>query len=255
MSGAKMIKLAIKQAFGAAGFEINRVGKGPYNYDGLRTYHNSDFIRDIVFSKAYHRGLSGTSDQIQHHGPWRVHIATWAAQTAMKRNGDFVECGVYLGFVSSAVMTFLNWNAVAGDRRFLLVDSYEGLSKTLLTADELAAGRDSQYGADYIDTYSRAANNLSEFKNAELIKGFVPDVLPQVETDRIAYLHIDMNSAAPEIAALEYFWNKLVPGAVILLDDYAYVGYEPQKHAMDRLGSKLGFVVASLPTGQGLIIK
>jgi hypothetical protein len=255
MLGAKLIKSAIRQAFSAAGFEINRKGTGPYDQDGLRTIHNCDFIRDAVFSKAYQRGLSGTPDQLSHHGPWRVHIATWAAQTAMKRSGDFIECGVYLGFISSAVMTFVNWNAVAGDRRFLLVDSYGGLSKALLTADELAAGRDSQFGDDYIDTYSRAANNLSEFKNAELIKGFVPDVLPQVKTDQIAYLHIDMNSAAPEIAAIEYFWNKLVPGAVILLDDYAFFGYEPQKYAMDKLGLKLGFAVASLPTGQGLIIK
>jgi hypothetical protein len=250
-----IVKDIIKQTFGAAGFHISRIAPERYNQDGLRTSHNSDFIQDVVFSKAYRRGLSGTPDQFQHHGPWRVHIATWAAQTAMKRNGDFVECGVYLGFMSSAVMTFIDWNAVAGDRRFLLVDSYEGVSKALLTVDELAAGRDSQYGEEYVGTYSRAANNLSEFKNAELIKGFVPDVLPQVKTDKVAYLHIDMNSAAPEIAALEYFWNKLVPGAIILLDDYGFADYVPQKHAVDKLGTKLGFAVASLQTGQGLIVK
>jgi O-methyltransferase len=69
---------------------------------------------------------------------------------------------------------------------------------------------------------------MSEFKNVELIKCFVPDVQPQVKTDQIAYLHIDMNSAAPESAAVEYFWSKLVPGAIILLDDYAYTGTSPK---------------------------
>jgi macrocin-O-methyltransferase TylF-like protien len=248
-----MLKSVIQNTIKLSGYKLVR--RNAYDEDGLNTYHNCDFIKDARFSNAYQRGLRGTPDQLGHHGTWRAYLATWAAQTALRRGGDFIECGVYLGFVSSVVMTYIDWNAAAHGRRFLLIDSYEGISKDLLSTEELAAGRDTQFGSDYTDTYRRTASNLAEFKNAELIKGFVPDVLPQAQTDRVAYLHIDMNSAAPEVAALEHFWNRLVPGAVVLLDDYAYFGYASQKHAMDKLGTKLGFEVASLPTGQGLIIK
>jgi hypothetical protein len=248
-----MLKSAIKKAIKLSGYNIVR--KEAHDEDGLNTSHNCDFIAEARFSNAYQRGLRGTPTQQSHHGPWRAHIATWAAQTALRRKGDFIECGVYLGFISSVVMTYVDWNATAEGRQFLLIDSYEGISKDLLSTEELAVGRDTQFGSDYIDTYRRTANNLAEFKNAKLIKGFIPDVLPQAQTDQVAYLHIDMNSAVPEVASLEYFWNKLVPGAVVLLDDYAYFGYQPQKNAMDKLGTKLGFEVASLPTGQGLIIK
>jgi hypothetical protein len=71
----------------------------------------------------------------------------------------------------------------------------------------------------------------------------------------VAYLHIDMNCAEPEVAALTHFWDKLAAGAPVLLDDYAYLGYEPQRLAMDEFARAHGITVGSLPTGQGLIFK
>jgi O-methyltransferase len=65
-----------------------------------------------------------------------------------------------------------------------------------------------------------------------------------------------MNNKIPEIAAAEYFWDKLVSGAVIVLDDYAWGGYHMgQKLAFDEFAAKRGVEVLSLPCGQGLIIK
>jgi hypothetical protein len=251
-----MFKTALHNIFRSVGYDIVKTSRGDVYYrDGMRTEHNHEFSKTSGFVKAYNRGIEGTKGQAKIPGPWRVHIAIWAAQNALRHEGDFVECGVYLGFVSSVVMTYVEWNKVANDRRFLLVDNFEGIVPELLTDEERRLGRSGQFGSNYRDTYHRAATNVSEFKNVELIKGSVPDVLSSVKTDRVSYLHLDMNSAAPEIAALRFFWGKLVPGAVILLDDYAFAGYEPQQHAVDELASVLGFSVASLPTGQGLIIK
>ena len=49
------------------------------------------------------------------------------------------------------------------------------------------------------------------------MKGRVPESLEAVEIESVAYLSIDMNIVEPEIAALEYFWDKLVPGALVVL--------------------------------------
>ena len=64
-----------------------------------------------------------------------------------------------------------------------------------------------------------------------------------------------MNSTVPEVAALDFFWHRLVPGAFILMDDYAYNGYRNQKLRMGEAARKKGVKIASLPTGQGLLIK
>jgi hypothetical protein len=57
------------------------------------------------------------------------------------------------------------------------------------------------------------------------------------------------------MAALEYFWPKVVLGGVVLLDDYAYAGYEPLREAHNELAKGLGVEIAYLPTGQGLLVK
>ncbi len=64
-----------------------------------------------------------------------------------------------------------------------------------------------------------------------------------------------MNIAAPEVAAIEYFWDKLVTGAPVLLDDYGWQHYALQKRDMDRFAGRNGVKIATLPTGQGLLIK
>jgi hypothetical protein len=57
------------------------------------------------------------------------------------------------------------------------------------------------------------------------------------------------------VAAAEYFWDRLLPGAVVLLDDYAYLGFGSQKKAMDGFAASKRVAICSLPTGQGLLLK
>ena len=64
-----------------------------------------------------------------------------------------------------------------------------------------------------------------------------------------------MNCAAAEVAALDYFWPKMTLGGIVLLDDYAYWGSKPIRDAHDALAKKLNVEIASLPTGQGLLIR
>ena len=46
-----------------------------------------------------------------------------------------------------------------------------------------------------------------------------------------------------------------MPGAIILCDDYAHWGSEAQKEALDAAAAAKHLHIASLPTGQGLLIK
>jgi len=79
--------------------------------------------------------------------------------------------------------------------------------------------------------------------------------LAAVTSRRIGFLSIDMNVAYPEVQAAEFFWDRLVPGAVMLLDDYGWYGHEPQKAALDAFARRCGRRVLPLPTGQGIILK
>ena len=255
-----MIKTIIIKSFSSKIFQFFAKGiknkmeeiiPGLYARDGLITMHNHDFINNTEFKKAYKRGIKANG--YDYHWQWRVHVGLWAATYAVKLKGDFVECGVSKGFLSSSIMEYLNWNSM--NKKFYLLDTFKGIDETQLSKEEITLGRKEQNQKFYSESYEDVKKNFAEFKNIILVKGSIPSTLNKVRAKKISYLSIDMNNAKPEIAAVEYFWPKLVKGGVILLDDYAYSGYFPQKKAFDRFAKKIGTQILSLPTGQGLIIK
>lgn len=251
-----MFKTLIKTALARAGVGIYRA-RSRYAQDGLVTVHSDRFRDDPSFQAAYQRGVRA-SRGVDPAFEWRVHIALWAAQTALRVDGDFVECGVNAGFISSAILEKLHWNSIS--RRFYLIDTFSGPVLAQYSAEEaqkqrlVLARRALQAGA-YVTDIDRVRANFAEWKNTVIVPGAVAEILEQIEFGTVAFLHIDMNCALPERAALEFFWDRLSPGAVVLLDDYCYYGHECQRDAIDAAARSRHAEVLSLPTGQGLIIR
>ena len=81
-----------------------------------------------------------------------------------------------------------------------------------------------------------------------------PDLITEVKIGHLPSYWREV-SAYPELKAIEYFWDKLVKGAFVVLDDYAWITCEPQKEVFDKFAIEKGFEILTLPTGQGLIIK
>ena len=71
----------------------------------------------------------------------------------------------------------------------------------------------------------------------------------------IMYLHIDLNSSGPTLDALEFFFPKLVPGGIIIFDDYAHSGYEDTKIVVDEFFKYKSGLLQKLPTGQAIYYK
>ncbi len=231
------------------GYEIwNMRQPHVYSEDGLSTHHVHDFIHKPRFQSAYARAVKANGSD--HHMRWRAHVALWVAHQAAKLPGDFVECGVSTGFLASAIMHDLRWNGM--DKNFWLFDTWTGLDASETTEAETAAGRLKWY-ADL--DYDKVKANFVEFERVHMVRGSVPTSLDTVEIPQVCYLSLDMNCVGPEIAAAAHFWPKIVPGGFMLLDDYAYSGYEAQHFAFDQFASENGFQILSLPTGQGLAIK
>jgi O-methyltransferase len=219
-----------------------------YDEDGLITLHSAGFVDQQRFAAAYESGKAtgswGGADI-----RWRAHVACWAAELGMQRAGDFVECGVNRGGLARTVMSYVNFSA--SDRRFWLLDTFRGLDNAVLSDAEKSKASRWQYA----DCYDDVVTTFAAVPNARIVRGLVPDTLSQVTAERVAFLSIDMNCATPEIAAFRYFWPRLTAGAVVLLDDYGWIGHEEQRAAFDALAGELGFGILSLPTGQGVILK
>jgi O-methyltransferase len=224
-----------------------------YANDLLYTYHNADFIKEPKFAEAYALCKQIGGDLLKNYDiQWRIHVLCWAATHAAKLEGDFIDCGVNTGFCPRAVIHYTSFEKL--NKKYYLLDTFSGLDERYSTPYEMERSKKLGYGKDN-SLYERVKQTFAPFKNVELVKGAIPDTLTQVPSQKIAYLSIDMNCVKPEVDALEFFWNKMVSGGIIVLDDYGYPGCIDQKHAHDAFAKSKGVQVLSLPTCQGMILK
>lgn len=237
----------------ARGYKLVRDDPRVYSADGLRSVHNHDFVRDPAFARAYARGVVAAGED--YDWKWRVHIGLWAATSAARLDGDFVECGVNRGFLSSAIMELLDWDTLG--KTFWLLDTFTGVDETILppAERELVQHRPPRHGSAYVHGVDTVRRNFGAWENVRMIVGSIPSTLSLIDTDAVAYLHLDMNASTPEVSALDALWPRLTRGAVVLLDDWGYHGFEPQHEAMSAFARDHGLPIASLPTGQGLLLK
>jgi O-methyltransferase len=225
-------------------------GMSTYNTDGLCTSNNADFQNTPRFAKAYAAAAS-TMPWEGFTLQWRVHVVCVLADMVRQLPGDFVECGVNTGAYARAILDYIDFQQ--SGKQFWLFDTYEGLVPALVSQRELDAGI-GDYFKTYSNVYQQVLNTFREFP-CKIVKGAVPDTLVQFTGDQVAYLSIDMNCVAPEMAALEYFWDKIVPGGVIVLDDYGFPAHIHQKHAFDDFAARKQTPLLCLPTGQAVMFK
>ena len=239
---------------GEAGPTIN------YYSDGMAVLKNTSFVAEADYQRGYERACKSVGEDWGIY--WRFHTCLWAAKKAMQLDGVFVECGVGKGFMSSGIMEALRWNEQ--DRQFYLFDNFTGVVEDLCTDDERSqmtsvyGGVDAHnkaYAMYYADSYEAVRENFAEWNNVTFVKGTIPETLRDINIERVAYLHIDMNCVMPEMEAIKFFWSKLTPGACVVLDDYAFPGYQLQYEAWNEWGRINGTPILTLPTGQGLITK
>jgi len=232
--------------------EIER--KLRYATDGLFTFHNCDFMQDPKFLEAYRYGMINGRPDLSIE--WRVHLALWCANQCATLDGDFVECGVHTGIMAGSILTWLNFESFQ-DKKYYLLDTFEGIPHEQISDAEVALGVH-QMNRKYPrgdETYLLAVEKFKKWKNTTIIRGKVPDTLNKITSKKIAFISIDMNVVAAEIAAAEHLWPKLTPGGMILLDDYGWEAHIHQKIAFDEFADSNRINILSLPTGQGLIMK
>lgn len=251
------MKEIVRSLFKGLGYEVRRIPNpahlvNVFDEDGLFTRLNHDFIHDRQFIRAHEAGKA-TGQMFP--GRWRFHVALWAAKHAAQLPGDFVECGVNNGSLAKAILTYLPWDEL--NKNFHLFDTWAGFDTSLLKEEELKLGLLKKFEGTYVsETFDLVKKTFATHARVQLHRGSVPQTLEAAGIQKVSYLSIDMNCSAPEIAAAEYFWNKLSPGAVIVLDDYGFNDtHTVQKRAFDAFCAAHGTQVLSLPTGQGLIFK
>lgn len=230
---------------------VSRVTRGDLRFDdALLTIAETDWMDEPAFATAYREARASSSWGRDLR--WRVSTLVRLAANARRQKGDFVECGVDTGGTALAVMAYLG-DATFAERRFFLFDTFEGLVGSQMTPDELEAGLGGE--ARYPPVLEKVRETFAGRPYARIVPGVVPETLAAYDGDQVAFLHIDMNVALPEVAAFEFFWPFLAPGAPVVFDDYGFPKHQAQRAALDAVAKRFEVEILMLPTCQGIVCK
>ncbi|WP_460579159.1 TylF/MycF/NovP-related O-methyltransferase [Humibacter ginsengisoli] len=169
--------------------------------------------------------------------------------------GDVVECGVWRGGSMHAVARAL---AACGDtsRELYLYDTFEGMTEPT----EKDVRWDGVHPAHWLKHSEHNKRNSAIWAYASLdevkagfenvpypkerlhfVQGPVEQTVPGILPERIALLRLDTDWHSSTAHELAHMYDRLVPGGVLLLDDYAH--WQGAREAVDewleRTGEKL----------------
>jgi hypothetical protein len=205
----------------------------PYVYegDGLATVAYSPFQHDPEWSAAYEEMasewyLSRPGLDVR----WRMWILTSVARQARHLPGNIAEFGVYRGGCARMI---LSTAGTAPDARYHLFDTFEGIPDHELTEGERAqgyVGKLSDTSVDYV------RDRLAPWSDQLVFHvGDVFETIPKADTGNLSLVHMDLNASAPTRVALEYAYERLVPGGIIVFDDYVHVEVNDHRAVIEEV--------------------
>jgi O-methyltransferase len=170
--------------------------------------------------------------------PERCYTLASLARHSLHLDGDFAECGVFKGGTALLLSRVLdNDRFVTGKAKTLyLFDSFEGFPK--------------------VTTMYTGRGLLSDFRSfTDFRKGWIPDTFHGLDDNRYAFAHIDVDIYQSALDCCRYFYPRLVPGGVLIFDDYGFPAARDEKDAVDEFFADKPEYPITLLTGQSLVIK
>lgn len=163
--------------------------------------------------------------------------------------GDMAECGCYKG----ASAWFMAKEAPS--IKLHLFDSFAGLSPPEgadITGNSLHS---LWHKGALAANEEHVKNTLKDFSNIVIYKGWIPERFPEISHLKFRLVHIDVDLYQPTLDSLNFFYERLTSGGVIVLDDYGFLTCPGAYQAAQEFARERGEHILHLPTGQGVLIK
>jgi O-methyltransferase len=157
-------------------------------------------------------------------GTANINILCAMVERTRSLPGVIADCGVYLGGSTIGMGLYMRERGIRKD--VYGFDSFEGF-------DPESAARDMELGGVENEdrhlhgfsgtSFEHVQSKVRRFGlyNVTMVKGYFCDSLPTLPEDlRFCFAHLDVNLYDSYKQCLEFFYPRIVPGGIILFDEY-----------------------------------
>lgn len=93
---------------------------------------------------------------------------------------------------------------------------------------------------------------MSGFPGIAYFPGWIPDTFPDEPAARYRFVHLDVDLYQPTRDGLDYFYPRLVPGGIIVCDDYDWPG---ARKAIEEFCLRANIEFMITPQSQAYIVR
>lgn len=199
----------------------------------------SPWYHDTEFQHAFSQAAPWTIVSID-----RCHVLWSLATQTLNLPGDFLECGVYKGGTARLLAERL----ANSNKRLHLFDTFSGMPKT---------GPDDFHSeGDFADTSLAAVrSHVAHGDRVEFHPGRIPETFVAGDMSPIAFAHIDVDIHRSIIDCCEHIYPRLVPGGVMIFDDYGFPSCPGARKAVDEFFADKPERPLILPNAQAIVIR
>lgn len=180
-------------------------------------------------------------------GEFKSRNLFYLAKYAAQLNGAFAEVGTFAGGTARII------TEAAPEKIFYTFDSFEGIKEI----DKKFDRPHFKNAFDFDGLEKTARVILSDCKNVEIIKGWFPDSFygRNLHSQNFCFVHADADVYPSTKAICEVFFPRLVPGGIIVFDDYGYEDTPGARQAVNEYFKNKYETPSILTGGQAVIIR
>ncbi len=246
----KILKSLVNWLNNKTGIEIRRIAVNPTKteYELVRPFANyAPWRKDKLFEEAM-RKIQGFTlvDKYRCFELWKL-----VEQSAKLKHGSIIEIGVWRGGTGGLIAKQA-MNCEIADKVYLC-DTFSGVVK--------AGAKDSAYkGGEHSNTSRHIVEDLifnqMKLDNVQILEGIFPDQTSiEIDQEKFRFCHIDVDIYQSARDILDYIWDRMVHGAMIVYDDYGFQACDGiVKHVEEQMSHKDRLVFHNL-NGHAVIIK
>lgn len=213
-------------------------------------WQNLEFFRNRIHGNMRHRSdvefleLWRLAKQEGRAGAtWReLHNLYTFAKSCSRLEGDWAELGVFRGGTAKTLTRLL-----PEGKELHLFDSFAGMPETLAFETHKAG--------DFKDTSLADVQAFVNHPRAVYHPGFVPQTLAAVTNRTFSFVHLDLDLYEATLGSLEFFYDRLASGGVILSHDYQSITTPGVPRAFHEFAAARGLRVLPLFDTQAILVK